>query len=293
MTPQQIGLVYNELRQNRILYGQAVPGRRRSESEREAIRILTAAGGRLGDLEDFLETQGLRLVVRDIQQFGLAGDGLAYAAIRNPATAPPAHLRGGEILRAVTDSRRDETPEQVAIRATFFMLILLYFLYTRDERPIEAVSSFKDSSVDEEEFLSEARRRIDALNAERDDGSDSRRTAIRSAIVGLTDRQLDKRVEAFLGAMKRVGILEEIKDVSVSVGGLPHVAYRQTLWSALEIAENFRRYAPHLLVEDTIEQVEAIGGASEAPEDRQFAREENDQPRDAGDLAEDEVEEVE
>ena len=292
MNAQQIGLVYNELRHNRILYGLAVAGRRRSETEREAIRILTAAGGRLGDLEDFLQTQGLRLVVRDVQQFGVAGDGLAYAAIRDPASVPPPHLRGGEILRAVSDSRRDETPEQVAIRATFFTLILLYFLYTRDERPIEAVSSFKDSSVDEEEFLAEARRRIDALNAEHDDGADSRRTAIRTAIVQLTDRQLDKRIEAFLRAMRRVSILEEIEDVSVNVEGQQRSVYRQTLWSALEIAENFRRYAPHLLVEDTIEQIEAIGGGSEAPEDRDTPTD-DDGVLDREEMAADDVEEEE
>lgn len=266
MTPQQIGLVYNELRQSRILYGLAVPGRRRSESEREAVRILGAAGGRLGDLEEFLATQGLRLVVRDVHQFGIPGDGLVYAAIRDAAAAPPPHLRGGEILRAVTDSRRDDPPEQVAIRATFLMLLLLYFLYTRDERPIESVSAFKDSSVDQEEFLAEVRRRIDALNASHDDGGDSRRTAIRSAIIALPDRQLDARVAAFLKAMVRVGILEEIADVSVNVDGEQRAVYRQTLWSALEVAENFRRYAPHLLLEDTIDQIDAVGSASEAAE---------------------------
>jgi hypothetical protein len=262
LTPQEIGLVYNELRTRRVLYSQPIRGRRRSENEVEAVRILATTSGRLGDIDEFLATQGLRLIVRDVQQLGLPGDGLAYVAIRDASNPAPSHVRQDQIVRELTDHRRDESQEQIAVWATFLMLHLLYFLYTRDERPIEAVSAFNDSSVDMEDFLDEARRRVESMRAVHDDRDDSRRIAIRGMLTGLSDQRLDARVRTFFRAMVSLGVLEQIDDLAVRVDGRDEPVYRQTLWSALDIAENFRRYAPHLLVEDPVEQVETIGTAT-------------------------------
>jgi hypothetical protein len=262
LTPQEIGLVYNELRTRRVLYSQPMRGRRRSENEVEAVRILATTSGRLGDIDEFLATQGLRLIIRDVQQLGLPGDGLAYIAIRDASNPAPSHVRHDQIVRELTDHRRDESQEQIAVWATFLTLHLLYFLYTRDERPIEAVSTFKDSSVDMEDFLDEARKRVEAMRAVHDDRDDSRRIAIRGLLTGLSDQRLDARVRTFFRAMVSLGVLEQIDDLAVRVDGRDEPVYRQTLWSALDIAENFRRYAPHLLIEDPVEQVETVGTAS-------------------------------
>jgi hypothetical protein len=240
-------------------------GRRRSEQEVEAVRILARTAGRLGDIEDFLSTQGLRLIVRDVQQLGLPGDGVAYIAIRDPSNSAPTHVRHDQIVRELTDHRRDEGLEQIAVWATFLMLHLLYFLYTRDERPIEAVSACKDSSVDIEDFLDEARRRVEVMRAIQDDSDDTRRIAIRGILTSLSDQKLEARVRTFFRAMISLEILEQIDDVAVRLDGRDEPVYRQTLWSALDIAENFRRYAPHLLVEDPVGQVETVGTAAEAP----------------------------
>ena len=281
MTPEQIGIVYNELRQSRILFSQAVPGRRRSEGERRAVGILSAAMGRLSDLEDFLETQGLKLVQRRVQEFGIAGEGQIYAVIRDPSLAPPTHLRGGEILRELIDSRREETTEVVGIRSTFFLLALLFFLYTRDDRPIEAVSAFKDSSVEYEEFLFELKRRISGLKSERNDHADTRRSAMRSALTDLSDKQIENRAEAFLRAMQRVGVLEEVDDLKSNSEETGNPVFRQTLWSALDLAENFRRYAPHLTTDDTLEQIDQIGSAIAVAEDSSSSQRQSIQEEDA------------
>lgn len=268
MTPQEIGIVYNELRTKRILFNQAVPGRRRSENEIEAAAILRRAAGRLTDIEEFLETQGLRLMVLDTASLGIPGDCLAYAVVRDPTASPPSHLCGDQVIRALMDARRDETSEQVAIWATFMTILLLYFLYTCEERPIEAVSAFKDTSVDVEDFLEEARRRIEALRTgpitSNGDTGESRRTAIVETLTSISEQRLEGRVRGFFKAMVDLGVLEKIENVTVRIDGEAEPVYRQTLWSALDLAENFRRYAPHLLMENAAELVDAVGSESEA-----------------------------
>jgi hypothetical protein len=265
LTPQEIGLVYNEIRTKRVLYSHPARGRRRSEQEVEAVRILVRTSGRLGDMEEFLATQGLRLVVRDVQHLGLPGEGVAYIAVRDASNSAPQHVKGDQIIRELTDHRRDESQERIAVWATFLMLHLLYFLYTRDERPIEAVSAFKDSSVDIEDFLDEARRRVETMRTAKSVEEDSRRSAIRDILTGLSEQRLEGRIRSFFRAMVTLGILEEIDDISVRVDGRAEPVYRQTLWSAVDIGENFRRYAPHLLVEDPVEQVDTIGTATDVP----------------------------
>jgi hypothetical protein len=276
VTPQEIGLVYNELRTHRVLYSHPGRGRRRSEQEVEAVRTLARTGGRLADLEEFLATQGLRLVIRDVQQLGLAGEGLAYAAVRDAANSAPAHVRHDQIVRELTDNRRDETQERVAVWATFLMLHLLYFLYSRDERPIEAVSAYKDSSIDVEDFLEEVCRRVEAMRAGEDSEEDSRRASIRLILTSVSEQRLETRVRTFFRSMVSLGILEEIEELAVRVDGRAEPVFRQTLWSAIDVAENFRRYAPHLLVEDPVEQVERIGTATEAPQSLELVEDGHD-----------------
>lgn len=277
MTPQELGIVYNELRTKRVLFGSAIPGRRRSDSEIAAVGILRRCAGRFGDLEDFLATQGMNMVILDVMALGIPGSGEVYVAVRNPLVAPPEHVCGGQIIQALTDGRRDESSEQISIWSVFLTLLLLNMLYTQERRPIEAVSAFKDSIVDIEEFLDAARQRIEVLRSA-SPPADTRQATIVDTLTVLTERQLEGRIRSYFKAMADLGVLERIENVTVKVDGRSEAAYRQTLWSAVDLAENFKRYAPHLLIEDMPEAIDTVGS-------EQKAIDATDMPEDQGDDA--------
>ena len=75
MTPAEIGLVFNQLVNQRTIYSGKIPNRRRSREEVEAADILEKSRGDHGDLDDFLETQGLMLHKIDPFAIGLGNGG--------------------------------------------------------------------------------------------------------------------------------------------------------------------------------------------------------------------------
>lgn len=241
MTPEEIGLVFNQLVERRALFSFVVPGRRRTEQEKEAVEILERQYGRTSDLEEFLATQGLMLSMQDAISLGVASGGRIYVAVRNPTHRAPGHLAGEKVLQELVDVRRAESLESSAIWATFFFLSLLYFLYTQDERPVEAVSAYKDSVVELEEFLDDTRRQIDKLRST-EMPTDAQQQRIHETLVSLSESTLEARARGFFAAMHRLGVLESIPGVEVRLAGKEPL-YRQTLWSAVDIATNLRRHA--------------------------------------------------
>ena len=264
MNAEDIGIIYNELRTRRILFSKSIPGRRRMEGELQALQAIEKTSGHIGDLEDFLVTQGLKLVVVDLQTLGVAGDGVAYVAVRDAFNKPPTHICGDQIVRSLSDLRRgDVNAEELAIWGVYLTVLLLYFLYTRDERPIEAISSYRDSYVDQGEYLDELLQRIDVLRAQ-SPIENSRRETIRQTLTNISEGRLEGRVTSFFRRMEDLGVIERIDGISAQTEDKTMQAYRQTLWSAVDMAENFRHYAPHLIIEDDTEQVLAIGSGDEA-----------------------------
>jgi hypothetical protein len=234
MTPEEMGLAFNQLVARRALYSFAMNGRRRPQEEKEAVEILERQYGRTADLEEFLRTQGLRMQVFDAVALGLAASGRIYVAVRDPVQCAPQHLATSSLLQELIDERRAETTETAAIWATFFLLALLYFLYTIDDRPIEAISAFKDSSVDLEQFLEEVRRRVEQLRLCAEPTIDPQQKRIHDALTNLSEAALETRVKAFFNSMLSLGVLEPIPNID---------GYRQTLWSAVDVATNFQRHA--------------------------------------------------
>lgn len=237
MTPEEMGLVFNQLVSRRAIYSFATSGRRRSQEEKEAVEILERQYGRSNYLEEFLRTQGLRLQTIDAFALGLANTGRIYVAVRDPIERAPEHLATKTLLQELIDERRSETTEVSAIWATFFLLILLYFLYTTEDRPIEAISAFKDSSVDLEQFLEEVSHRIEQLRVQSPPALDSPQRRIHDALTNLSDAAIESRVKTFFNSMLALGVLEPIPSID---------GYRQTLWSAVDIATNFQRHAGSL-----------------------------------------------
>lgn len=237
MTPEEMGLVFNQLVARRAIYSFATSGRRRSQEEKEAVDILERQYGRSHDFEDFLRTQGLRLQTLDAVALGLATTGRIYVAVRAPLERAPEHLATSALLQELIDERRSETAEVSAIWATFFLLILLYFLYTTENRPIEAISAFKDSAVDLEQFLEEVRHRIEQQRIQIPPAVDTPQRRIHEALTNFSDAAIESRVKAFFNSMLGLGVLEPISGIE---------GYRQTLWSAVDVATNFQRHAGSL-----------------------------------------------
>ena len=234
MTPEEIGLVFNQLVARRALYSMVLAGRRRPQEEKDAVDILEQQYGRTTELEDFLKTQGLRLQIFDAVALGVAASGRVYVAVRDPLQRAPLHLATHALLQELIDERRTETTETAAIWASFFLLTLLYFLYTLDERPIEAISGYKDSAVDLEQFLEEVRRRTEQLRGDVERCGDPQDLRLRETLTHLSESALETRVRAFFNNMLRFGVLEPIPNIE---------GYRQSLWSAVDIATNLRRHA--------------------------------------------------
>lgn len=241
MTPAEIGLVFNQLVGQRAIFSGKIPHRRRSKEEIEAADILEKSRGDHGDLDDFLETQGLTLKKVDAFAVGLGNLGNIYIALRNPAITAPAHLAPNDVLQElIDDRRRSESKDSAAVWASFLLLTLFYFLYTMEGRSIEAVSGFRDSAVDQDEFIDEVRKRIEKMRTEGvgEDGDERRRFA-HETLTDIKDSKLESRARSFFVTMIRLKVLEPTE---YNVRKTGTAVYRQSLWSAVDTASNFARH---------------------------------------------------
>lgn len=241
MTPTEIGLVFNQLVNLRTIYSGKIPNRRRSKEEIEVAEILDKTRGDHSDLDDFLGTQGLVLHKIDPFAIGLGMEGCIYVAVRNPAVAAPAHLTPNDVLQELIDERRrSENKDAAAVWASFLLLTLFYFLYTLEGRSIESVSEFKNSAVDQEEFIEEVRKRIEKMRNEGvGDEGDGRKSFVYSTLTDIKDINLEARARSFFNAMIKLKVLE-LTEFNVRKNG--GSVYRQSLWSAVDTAENFFRH---------------------------------------------------
>ena len=185
--------------------------------------------------------------------------GSIYVALRNPSVTAPAHLTPNDVLQELIDERRrSESKDAAAVWASFLLLTLFYFLYTLEGRSIESVSEFKDSAVDQEEFIDGVRQRIERMRNEgAGDTKEGRREFAYSTLTDIKDTNLDARARSFFQAMVKLKVLEPsgqtVKKGEVTV-------YRQSLWSAVDTAENFSRHigplqADGLMKADEIDNV--------------------------------------
>lgn len=241
MTPTEIGLVFNQLVGQRSIFSGKIPHHRRSKEEIEAADILEKSRGDHGDLDHFLETQGLMLKKVDAFAVGLGNLGNIYVALRNPAITAPAHLAPNDVLQElIDDRRRSESKDAAAVWASFLLLTLFYFLYTLEGRSIEAVSGFRDSAVDQDEFIDEVRKRIEKMRNEGvGEDSDDRKRFAHETLTAIKDSKLESRARSFFLTMIRLKVLEPTEYNVKKTGA---AVYRQSLWSAVDTASNFARH---------------------------------------------------
>lgn len=258
MTPSEIGLVYSQLLSKRALYSVPVEGRRRSPEEEDAVRIIENNRDTSHELDEFLMTQGLKLVAYDVPALHLGPVGRIYVAVRDPLRqdSTPAHVGGKAALGALFDGRRGDSQADTAIWGGLLMLMLLNLLYTVDARPMEAVSQFKDAEFDQLQFIDELRRCVAEIRSRSvPEGEKAKR--VHEVLIKASDTQLETRAEVFLRAMVRLGVLEEISNRRTTVDGAATTTYVQTLWSAVDIALNFKRSAGVLIQTPGVEAVAA------------------------------------
>ncbi len=241
MTPAEIGLVFNQLVSHRTIFTGKIPNRRRSKEEIEAAEILEKKRGDHAELDDFLETQGLILKKVDAFAVGLGNIGSIYIALRNPFVAAPGHLTPNDVLQElIDDRRRTESKDSAAVWASFLLLTLFYFIYTKEGRSIQAISGFIDSAVDQEEFIDEVRSRVETMRTQGlGEEVDERKRFAHSTLTEIKDTNLDARARSFFLAMVKLKVLEAT-EYRVKKSG--SAVYRQSLWSAVDTATNFSRH---------------------------------------------------
>lgn len=242
MSPFEIGLIFNQLVERRTLYTFTAPGRRRSQEEKQAVDLIEQQLGRLGDLDAFLATQGLKLKVVDADALGFANPGRIYVAVRDPLHPAPAHVGASNVLSELMDERRSDSADAAATWSTFFLLVLFYFLYTRGNRSIETVMGFREETVDLDEFMEEVTRRLEEIRSSAD-VEDAQTRRFRSVLISGSATTVEARAKSFFGNMVHFAVIEAIPDISTK-----RQVYRQTLWSAIDVAENFHRHAGALAV---------------------------------------------
>jgi hypothetical protein len=253
MNGEEIATVYRALKRNKLIFSKSVNWRRRGKGEVEAAEVLKRSAGRIGELENFLRPMGMSLEIYESQSLGLPGSCIIYVGIQNPQEMDFFKSQGNKLIHSIQNSLREDTIKQATIWATFLALISLNILYTRQHRPIDAVSGFRDSAIDADEILEELRDRIEVM---RNSGTPeaTRSKEIYEALTSGTEKKMESRVRSFLRALVEVDVLERLDNV----GSNEHPVFRQTLWSAVDIARNFRRYAPHLHGTSPIENVEEL-----------------------------------
>lgn len=265
MTLTEIGLVYNYILKHKVIRAYEERHQRRTKQEKEVADIMERYSERLDDLEEFLDTQGLAIRVLGAQEYKIARTGRAYIFLRNASSdSLPSHLNIEHIWTLFKDDRRQETKGKTTIWTSYLYLHLLYFLYTADSRSIESISRFGDTWVEEDKFKEVVIMEVDQLRRREDDAGYVE-TEIQKTLIDSTEKEVQSRIDRFFKVLLSVGVLEKhkSKDFSFDAERSEKVTYRQTLWSAVDIAENFKRYASLLLNPPSEKDVYSFSKVSE------------------------------
>ncbi len=248
MTPEEIGHIYSFLLKKRI--ARSFKSKNIDSDERYIGDLLERNLDKVGDLQSFLASQQLKLEILDAQANGLGGRGNAFVLIPNHTDTEilPAHLRTKELWDAVKDGSRNEPKYVSVVWTSYLYLHLLYTLYTQENRSIEAISSYSDTWVTDDEFTTRIIDEIEDLRTKTPPG-DGEIMTIAQVLTEAKVTDIGKRVNRFLKAMERFKVLERKTPTETGLNfqeSNMHI-YIQTLWSAVDIARNFYRNASLVL----------------------------------------------
>jgi len=250
MTMEEIGHIYSFLLKKRI--ARSYKDKNIGSEERYIGGLLESNIDSISDLQSFLSSQQLRLEVLDAQAYNLGspgGKGNAFVLIPSHSDTEilPTHLRTKELWSAVGDSSRKEVKYISVIWTSYLYLQLLYTLYTQENRPIEAISTYKDTWITEDDFTDRVVEGIESMRNE--SAPNEKEKTIADVLTGAKVTDVEKRISRFLSAMERFNVLNKItaKEAGFNFHKPDKYIYTQTLWSAVDIARNFYRNASLVL----------------------------------------------
>jgi hypothetical protein len=248
MTYEEIGHIYNFLLKKRVARSYKV--KNVGNDERYISSLLDRNVDAIEDLQSFLASQQLRLEILDAQAYNLGGQGYAFVLIPSHTDTEilPTHLRTKELWDAVKDNTRSEVKFTSVVWTSYLYLHLLYALYTQENRPIEAISTYKDTWVTEDDFSARVIEEIEAMRTD-ETSSDNDLQTIASVLTDASVTDISKRITRFLSAMERFSVLEKrtAEEDGFNFQESDKYIYTQTLWSAVDIARNFYRNASLVL----------------------------------------------
>ncbi|SFC47561.1 hypothetical protein [Pseudoalteromonas denitrificans] len=264
MNITNIGQIFNYLAEHKVIRSYEKKGIRRSTVERELAKLLDNHLHRLDDLDEFLSTQGMQLKTLNTQEYGIANQGRVYVLIRQLGeNESPAHLQTKQVWEMFKGKSRKDTQKNIVIWTSYLYLHLLHFLYTLDNRPVEGISAFGDTWIDHDIFKEDIIKSIDELRQSKASGPYAE-SKIYECLCNFKDTEITTRVGRFFTNLIKFGILEQVVDTELrmSRSDTARVIYRQTLWSAVDVAENFNRYASLLIQAPTDNKVYQLSKVS-------------------------------
>lgn len=247
MTLEEIGHTYSFLLKKRI--ARSYKAKNIGSDERYIGALLERNIDSISDLQSFLYSQQLKLEILDAQAYNLGDQGNAFVLIPSHSDTEilPTHLRTKELWDAVKDGARNENKYISVVWTSYLYLHLLYALYTQENRPIQAISTFKDTWISEDDFTTRVIEEIEGMRTE--ESSDDEQKTIADVLTDAKVTDISKRVSRFFSAMERFNVLEKLtaKEAGFNFQESEKYIYTQTLWSAVDIARNFYRNASLVL----------------------------------------------
>lgn len=237
MTPSEIGQVFSVLMKHREILGNPTD-RNLRDGELEAAQILSRSSGiELEYFEEFLNSQGLSLYIRDAFEIGIppkqGRPNFINVLIRKRNEELSPYISQGWFLEQMTDGRSNASKTERAIWTTRLWLTLQWFFYQRIDRLPHDVSMYRDALFTEKLLLEMLLQGIERLGNE---GRPEGEKGLVWDVIWNGKKNLESYVTRFIKVMLASKMIEE--------AGNP-LEYRQTLLAAVEmsiIADNELTY---------------------------------------------------
>jgi hypothetical protein len=227
-TAGEMGLVFAMLLKHREIYGSPPTRPLRTDELRAAKMLANWTKVQLDEFEDFLNSQGLTLIVKNgfdygvPPKLGVPNDIYILSRQRGGELAP--YLERKWFISAMADSRYTKHDTMIFWVARMWLTLQWFFYQKKDRLPMD-VSTYRDAFVSETLFIEMLEAGVEKMaNAGRPPGE---RGLMWDALCQ-GKGQIRTRAKKFLKVMEDAGMVEETSNQG---------EYRQTLAAAIQMAE--------------------------------------------------------
>lgn len=251
MTPEEMGRAFAFLSKHKVASTDPID-RSRHPHEREITDLFVRDPVGLKEFDEFLAPQGLAIHEFEQAGLGLGSRGRVFVLARTVDRDDAYWIDDSWLWDSLVDGRRKEPLTHTVVWTAQLWAIINWFFYTREGRPVEAVSGFKDSRIGVFDFAEEVKRRIEALRA---GGAPAEGPALKvfKILTAPDGVAIETRVKRFLTVMEQAGMIDPVHGTGEKSGG-HSLAYRQTLNAAVEMKLNLHRQAVGLPLIDSLTQ---------------------------------------